>query len=414
MFCPNCGNQNADTAQTCVKCGFALKGAAAPKFKGTMLMMNQGALPGGATGAGPATSPQPPVLAPPVPPPRAMSKVKGTMVGVAPPSVGAAPAPPEPVLPPPAREPIQSANPLAATFAMPQAEAMSAFGSPKADQGGHAVPPPPDFPGAPQYGAPPQAPQAPQYGGPSVAAVYGAPPQASQGYGGGGYGPSGEPSPQGYGAPSPEGQFGPMAGYGAAAAGFGGGYPGAPMGGQDMGGQGMGQPMGGHDMGQPMGGMGGQGMGQPMGGHDMGQPVGGMGGQGMGQPMGGMGQPMGGQDMQGMQGQGMQGMGMQGMGGPMMPGGGMMQGGGMVPGGGGGEVNTTLPLVLSIVSLFCCGLGTLLGIGGLVFAIQAGNAKKSGDMVTAAQKAKLSTILAAIGIGIGILGNIVGFILRSH
>ena len=41
MFCPNCGTQNPETSQTCSKCSFNLKGAAAPKFKGTMLMMNQ-------------------------------------------------------------------------------------------------------------------------------------------------------------------------------------------------------------------------------------------------------------------------------------------------------------------------------------------------------------------------------------
>ena len=40
MFCPNCGTQNTETAQTCAKCNFALKTGAAPKFKGTMLMMN--------------------------------------------------------------------------------------------------------------------------------------------------------------------------------------------------------------------------------------------------------------------------------------------------------------------------------------------------------------------------------------
>jgi uncharacterized membrane protein YvbJ len=45
VFCPNCGTQNSETASTCIKCGFNLKGAAAPKFKGTMLMTNQ---PGGA------------------------------------------------------------------------------------------------------------------------------------------------------------------------------------------------------------------------------------------------------------------------------------------------------------------------------------------------------------------------------
>ena len=37
MFCPNCGTQNQETASTCTKCGFNLKGAAAPKFKGTTI-----------------------------------------------------------------------------------------------------------------------------------------------------------------------------------------------------------------------------------------------------------------------------------------------------------------------------------------------------------------------------------------
>src|SRR5579859_1262079 len=41
VFCPNCGTQNPDAAQTCSKCNFHLKSVAAPKFKGTMLMMNQ-------------------------------------------------------------------------------------------------------------------------------------------------------------------------------------------------------------------------------------------------------------------------------------------------------------------------------------------------------------------------------------
>ena len=40
VFCPNCGTENEEAATTCKKCGFSLKGAAAPKFKGTMLMMN--------------------------------------------------------------------------------------------------------------------------------------------------------------------------------------------------------------------------------------------------------------------------------------------------------------------------------------------------------------------------------------
>jgi hypothetical protein len=110
------------------------------------------------------------------------------------------------------------------------------------------------------------------------------------------------------------------------------------------------------------------------------------------------------------------------MGGPMMgpggpmggpPGGAPMGGGPMMPGAGGGDVNTTLPLILSIVSLFCCGLGTLLGIGGLVLSLQAGTAKKNGDLVTAQAKAKTATILAAVGIGIGLVSGILSAILRG-
>src|SRR5512135_3352943 len=89
VFCPNCGTQNPDTAQTCNKCGFNLKGAAAPKFKGTMLMMNQPpGTPGAAGGApsgprpaagAPADGPKPPAAGGMGGPP---SKLKGTMVGV--------------------------------------------------------------------------------------------------------------------------------------------------------------------------------------------------------------------------------------------------------------------------------------------------------------------------------------------
>ncbi|MCB9578083.1 MAG: zinc ribbon domain-containing protein [Polyangiaceae bacterium] len=100
MFCPNCGTQNQDSATTCTKCGFNLKGAAAPKFKGTMLMMNApagiprpGDAPGGAA-SGPPAAPAPPAAPKP--------SLKGTMLGVAPPSPGAAPRPPAPAAPPPA------------------------------------------------------------------------------------------------------------------------------------------------------------------------------------------------------------------------------------------------------------------------------------------------------------------------
>ena len=78
----------------------------------------------------------------------------------------------------------------------------------------------------------------------------------------------------------------------------------------------------------------------------------------------------------------------------------------MMPGMG-GDVNTTLPLILSILAIFPCGcslcIGTILGIVGLVFTIQAMNAKKVGDFATSQSKAKLATILSGIGIGVGLL-----------
>src|SRR5262245_17805193 len=70
LFCPNCVIGNDDAATTCKKCGFNRKGAAAPKFKGTMLMMNtpqQPRPPAAPAGAGPAPGPAP--AAPGVPGP---------------------------------------------------------------------------------------------------------------------------------------------------------------------------------------------------------------------------------------------------------------------------------------------------------------------------------------------------------
>lgn len=112
-----------------MKCGFNLKGAAAPKFKGTVLMVNPG----------PAGTPGPPKaagagLGPPgqaqVAPPRPFSK--GTMLGVAPPPgsplAGAplgAPPPPAalpgalPPLEPPAAPPLQGTLPGLASQAQP-------------------------------------------------------------------------------------------------------------------------------------------------------------------------------------------------------------------------------------------------------------------------------------------------------
>ena len=106
MFCPNCGTQNPDPAQTCSKCNFHLKGAAAPKFKGTMLMMNQAVAPAPTPAVpapmrarrSPRRRPGAPVGGPPPPacpevPAECRASLKGTMVGVAPMAGGAASAP---------------------------------------------------------------------------------------------------------------------------------------------------------------------------------------------------------------------------------------------------------------------------------------------------------------------------------
>jgi hypothetical protein len=85
----------------------------------------------------------------------------------------------------------------------------------------------------------------------------------------------------------------------------------------------------------------------------------------------------------------------------------------MMPGQG-GDVNTTLPLILNIVAMiFCCGLGTILGIVGLIFAIQAGSAKKQGDMETARGKAKTSLILAIVAFVLGLVGGIISAIIQN-
>ncbi|HEV8550625.1 MAG TPA: zinc ribbon domain-containing protein, partial [Polyangiaceae bacterium] len=126
MFCPNCGTENDDAATTCKKCGFNLKGAAAPKFKGTMLMMNspqQGTPRPGAPAPGPAAAP-PPGPAPAGPPPGAPApapaaprqQLKGTMLGVAPPGMGGYSPPAAPAAPPVAPPGPQFAPTPAAAF----------------------------------------------------------------------------------------------------------------------------------------------------------------------------------------------------------------------------------------------------------------------------------------------------------
>jgi hypothetical protein len=269
VFCPNCGTQNPDAAQTCSKCSFHLKGAAAPKFKGTMLMMNQPAVPTGAPAPAAAPAPMPPPAAGPAgpgpsgAPPRASgtpgapsipSKLKGTMVGVAPMAgpMGAPPAAQPPRTPPPPAPgpdansafsppvPQGGVNPLGGTVAADagpfgQAAFPGAGGPgatpPPGGAGGYGAPPggagqpfaatamapaygaapgygPP--PGAPQYGAPPnQYGGAPPYGAPPAAGFGQQPPPPQPGFGP----PPGYQPPGGPGAPGPQG-YGPPPGYG--------------------------------------------------------------------------------------------------------------------------------------------------------------------------------------------------------
>jgi uncharacterized membrane protein len=84
----------------------------------------------------------------------------------------------------------------------------------------------------------------------------------------------------------------------------------------------------------------------------------------------------------------------------------------MMPGAG-GDVNTTLPLILNIVGFFFCFntcLADILFIVGFVFAIQGGNMKKSGDIDGARAKTKSAMTMAIIGFVLGIVLDIVGAI----
>ena len=80
----------------------------------------------------------------------------------------------------------------------------------------------------------------------------------------------------------------------------------------------------------------------------------------------------------------------------------------MMPGAG-GDVNTLLPLILNIVgALFCWGtcVGFILSVVGIVFAVQAGNAKNAGDIVTAKGKAKTAMLMFIITAVLSVLGGI--------
>jgi hypothetical protein len=78
----------------------------------------------------------------------------------------------------------------------------------------------------------------------------------------------------------------------------------------------------------------------------------------------------------------------------------------MMPGAG-GDVNTTLPLILAIVGFFlCCGLASILFIIAFVFSLQAGNMKKTGDIDGARAKAKTAMTMNIIGFVVGLVLDI--------
>jgi hypothetical protein len=88
----------------------------------------------------------------------------------------------------------------------------------------------------------------------------------------------------------------------------------------------------------------------------------------------------------------------------------------MMPGAG-GDVNTTLPLVLAIVGFFlCCGLADILFIIAFVFSLQAGNMKKTGDIDGARAKAKDAMTMNIIGFVVGFVLNtlLFVFVLNTH
>lgn len=66
-----------------------------------------------------------------------------------------------------------------------------------------------------------------------------------------------------------------------------------------------------------------------------------------------------------------------------------------------GDVNTTLTMVLSIITLACC--CTPLGIVSLINVMNANKAKQTGDLATAQAKNKTALTMAIIGMVGGVI-----------
>jgi hypothetical protein len=67
----------------------------------------------------------------------------------------------------------------------------------------------------------------------------------------------------------------------------------------------------------------------------------------------------------------------------------------------GGDINTTLTMILAIVTLACC--CTPLGIVSLINVMNANNAKKTGDLATAQAKNKSALTFAIVGMVGGVV-----------
>jgi len=80
----------------------------------------------------------------------------------------------------------------------------------------------------------------------------------------------------------------------------------------------------------------------------------------------------------------------------------------MMPGAG-GDVNTTLSIILSCVGFFLCcnsGLGAIAFIVAFVFALQANNMKKTGDIESARAKNKTAMTFVIVGFVVGLIADV--------
>lgn len=76
----------------------------------------------------------------------------------------------------------------------------------------------------------------------------------------------------------------------------------------------------------------------------------------------------------------------------------------------GGAASGSVPnyMIPAIISIFCCLPG---GIAAVIFASQVNKKVAAGDMAGALDASKKAKMIAFISIGLGIVGNIIGFMM---